>query len=63
MDTWLILTMACVGVGFLFFGAAFFGYMSKWEKSIIWGLCIGAFVLVTVIPVIIAVSHAATTTP
>lgn len=58
MDTWMIVTMACVGVGFLLFGAAFWGFMNKWKTSQLWTLCIVAFLLVTVVPVIIALSHA-----
>ena len=60
MDTWIIVTMSCVGIGFLLFGTAFYGFMKQWPAARIWALCIGAFLMATVVPVIIAVSHAAT---
>lgn len=55
----LILTMASVFVGFLFFGAAFYGFMYKWPQHRVWGLVIAAFFLATIVPVIIALFHAA----
>lgn len=55
----MILTMASVFVGFLLFGAAFYGFMYKWPQRRIWALALGALVMATVIPVVIAVSHAA----
>lgn len=55
----LILTMASVFVGFLLFGAAFWGFMYGWSRRLVWGLVIGAFAMATVVPVIIAVFHAA----
>lgn len=60
MDTWIVVTMVCVGVGFLLFGTGFYGFMKQWRASRIWMLCIGAFIMATVVPVIVAVSHAAT---
>ena len=56
----LILTMASVFVGFLFFGAAFYGFMYKWPQRRVWALAIGALVMATIVPVIIALFHAAT---
>ena len=56
----MILTMASVFVGFLLFGAAFWGFMYKWPRSRVWGLVIGAFFMVTLVPIIIALFHAAT---
>ncbi len=60
MDTWVIVTMASVAAGFLFFGTAYYGFMKKWSTKSIWILCLVAFLLATVIPVIVALSHAAT---
>lgn len=50
----MILTMASVGIGFLMFGGAFFGYMSQWPQKRVWGLAIGALVMATIIPTAIA---------
>lgn len=61
MDTWVIFDMVCVAIGFLMFGTAFYGFMQKWKPAVIWGLCLAAFLLATVIPVIIALSYASTT--
>ncbi|MDO4611057.1 hypothetical protein [Corynebacterium sp.] len=58
MDSWVIATMACVGVGFLLFGGAFAGFMYGMRRSLVLALCLGAALLVTVIPVIIALSVA-----
>ncbi|WP_448851900.1 hypothetical protein [Corynebacterium sp. 335C] len=58
MDGWVIATMACVGVGFLLFGAAFAGFMYGMRRSLVLALCLGAGLLVTVIPVIIALTAA-----
>jgi len=60
VDTWVILTMASVGIGFLMFGGAFFGFMSKWPQTRVWALGIGALVMVTIIPVFIALFVAVT---
>lgn len=54
----MILTMASVFVGFLLFGGAFAGYMYKWPQRRVWALAIGAFVMATVVPVVIALSFA-----
>lgn len=61
MDTWVIFTIACVAIGFLMFGTAFWGFMQKWKPAIIWALCLAAFLFATVIPVIIALAHASST--
>ena len=52
--------MASVGIGFLMFGGAFFGFMSKWPQTRVWALGIGALVMVTIIPVFIALFVAVT---
>ena len=56
----LILTMASVILGFLLFGGAFYGFMYKWPQRRVWALAIGALVMATIVPVIIALFHAAT---
>nr|WP_120492765.1 hypothetical protein [Corynebacterium lactis] len=60
MDTWVIVTIASVAIGFILFGTAFFGFMRKWRPGIIWALCIGAFLFATIIPVIVALGYAST---
>ena len=54
-DTVLIITMASVFVGFLFFGGAFASFMYKKPQRLIWTLFTIAIVLITVIPLGIAV--------
>ena len=56
----LILTMASGFVGFLLFGGACYGFMYKWPQRRVWALAIGALVMATIVPVIIALFHAAT---
>ena len=46
--------MASVGIGFLLFGGAFYGFMSEWPRTRLLALGIGALIMVTVIPVFIA---------
>ncbi len=58
MTVGTLLAMSAVAIGFLLFGAAFYGFMQKWSSKTIWLLCIGAFVFATVIPVVIALGHA-----
>lgn len=58
MDTWVIVTIVSVAVGFLLFGTAFVGFMRKWRAGIVWALCLGAFLFATVIPVIVALGYA-----
>ncbi|BAU97328.1 hypothetical protein N24_3066 [Corynebacterium suranareeae] len=52
--------MASVFLGFLFFGGAFASFMYKKSNRQIWTLFSVAIVLITVIPVIIAVFWATT---
>lgn len=54
-STVLLVTMASVFLGFLFFGGAFASFMYKKSNRLIWTLFSVAIVLITVIPVIIAV--------
>lgn len=56
MDGWVITTMVCVGIGFILFGGAFAGFMYGMRRSLVLALCIGAALLVTVVPVIVALS-------
>lgn len=56
----LLVTMASVFLGFLFFGGAFASFMYKKSNRQIWTLFSVAIVLITVIPVIIAVFWATT---
>ncbi|WP_096459187.1 hypothetical protein [Corynebacterium suranareeae] len=58
--TVLLVTMASVFLGFLFFGGAFASFMYKKSNRQIWTLFSVAIVLITVIPVIIAVFWATT---
>lgn len=61
MDAWVVFDIISVAIGFLMFGTAFYGFMKNWKPAIVWGLCLAAFVTATVIPVIIALAHASTT--
>ena len=54
-NTVLIITMASVCIGFLFFGGAFASFMYKKPQAQIWALFAIAIVLITIIPVTIAV--------
>lgn len=47
--------MASVFIGFLFFAAAFAGFMYKKRNSLIWTLFAVAIIFITVVPVTIAV--------
>ncbi|ANE05113.1 hypothetical protein [Corynebacterium crudilactis] len=58
--TVLFVTMVSVFVGFLFFGGAFASFMYKKSNRQIWSLFSISLVLITVIPVIIAVFWATT---
>ncbi|AKE42192.1 hypothetical membrane protein [Corynebacterium kutscheri] len=60
MSSVLILTMASVFIGFLFFGGAFASFMYKKSAALIWTLFAIAVVLITVIPVFLAVFVAST---
>ncbi|MFP7365463.1 hypothetical protein SFC07_06775 [Corynebacterium callunae] len=53
--TVLLVTMASVFLGFLFFGGSFASFMYKKSNVQIWSLFCIAIVLITIIPVIIAV--------
>lgn len=53
--TVLIITMASVFLGFLFFGGAFASFMYKKSQALIWTLFAIAIVLITIVPVTIAV--------
>ncbi|WP_080792016.1 hypothetical protein [Corynebacterium pacaense] len=53
--TVMIITMSSVFIGFLFFGGAFASFMYKKPQAQIWTLFSVAIVLITVIPVVIAV--------
>ncbi|ALC07024.1 putative membrane protein [Corynebacterium deserti GIMN1.010] len=59
-STILFITMASVFIGFLFFGGAFASFMYKKSNVQIWTLFTIAIVLITVIPVTIAVFWAST---
>lgn len=54
-NTAMIITMASVFLGFLCFGGSFASFMYKKRPAQIWGLFVAAIVLITVIPVTIAV--------
>ncbi len=54
-NTVLLITMASVFIGFLFFGGAFASFMYKKSNAQIWTLFSIAIVLITIIPVTIAV--------
>lgn len=51
----MIVTISSVFLGFLCFGGSFASFMYKKPPVQIWGLFIAAIVLITVIPVTIAV--------
>lgn len=53
--TVLLITMASVFLGFLFFGGAFASFMYQKSNKLIWTLFAIALVLITIIPVTIAV--------
>ncbi|AKK07290.1 hypothetical protein CMUST_15005 [Corynebacterium mustelae] len=55
MDGTTILTMASVFAGFLCFGGSFASFMYKKSPKLIWGLFSVAILLITVIPVVLAV--------
>lgn len=55
MSDVLLITMISVFVGFLCTGGAFAGFMYKKSKALIISLLIAALILVTVVPVILAV--------
>lgn len=54
-STELLVTMASVFIGFLFFGGSFASFMAKRRPAVIWGLFATAIIFITVIPVIVAV--------
>ncbi len=56
----LLVTMASVFIGFLFFGGAFASFMYKKPNIQIWSLFAIAIVLITVVPVTIAIFWATT---
>lgn len=58
MSTGVWLTIGSVGVGFLLFCAAFLSYTYRCSPKLTWGLFGGAVVLITVIPVSLALSVA-----
>lgn len=62
MSSAMLLTMGSVFLGFLFFGGAFASYMYQKPAKLTWSLFAVAIVLITFIPVIIAVFYASTTT-
>ena len=51
----MIVTISSVFLGFLCFGGSFASFMYKKRSVQIWGLFIAAIILITVIPVTIAV--------
>lgn len=51
----MLTTMGSVFLGFLCFGGAFASFMYKKSPKLTWGLFSAAVVLVTVIPVVLAV--------
>lgn len=53
--TVMLVTMGSVFLGFLFFGGAFASFMYKKSQIQVWMLFAVALVLITVIPVVIAV--------
>lgn len=55
MDTATLVTILCVFVGFLLFGGAFAGFMYKKPPVLIGALLVAALILVTIIPVGVAV--------
>lgn len=55
MSDVLLITMISVFVGFLCTGAAFASFMYKKSKALVISLLIAALILVTVVPVILAV--------
>lgn len=59
--TWVLVTMVSVFAGFLCILGAFASFMYKKPPAVTWALGGAALVLVTVIPVIIAVFYAAGT--
>ncbi|MCK2200736.1 hypothetical protein [Corynebacterium callunae] len=61
-NTVLLITMTSVFIGFLFFGGAFASFMYKKSNVQIWTLFSVAIVLITIIPVIIAVFWASNPT-
>lgn len=60
MDIATLSTMTSVLIGFLFFGSAFASYMYKKSPKVTWSLFSVAVLLITVIPVFLAVFVAAT---
>ncbi|MDO5030221.1 MAG: hypothetical protein Q4E11_06500 [Corynebacterium sp.] len=61
MDSWVIFTIASVALGFVMFGTAYMGFMKKWKPAVIWVLGLAALLFATVIPVIIALGYASST--
>lgn len=61
-NTVLLITMASVFIGFLFFAAAFASFMYKKSNRRIWSLFTVAIVFITVVPVTIAVFWGTTLT-
>jgi hypothetical protein len=51
----MLLTIGSVFLGFLFFGGAFASYMYKKPPKLVWSLFVVSILLITVIPVVIAV--------
>ena len=60
MDSTTIATMGSVFMGFLCFGGSFASYMYHKPAKLPWGLFAIAVVLITVIPVTLAVFSAST---
>lgn len=59
MSITMLLTMASVLTGFIFFGASFATFMYKKPKSVVWSLFGIAVVFLTIVPVSLAVFVAA----
>ncbi|KAB1502774.1 hypothetical protein F7230_07115 [Corynebacterium sp. 320] len=59
MNATMILTMASVLIGFLFFGAAFATFSYKKPPKLVWSLFVVAIFFVTIIPVTLAIFVAA----
>lgn len=55
----MIAVMACVGVGFLFIAGAFVSFSVGKPQKLTWSLFGAAVLLVTVVPVLVAVFVAA----
>lgn len=58
----MVVTMASVFTGFLLFGGAFASYMYRKPRALTIGLFVASLCLITLVPVILAVFYAATTT-